>query len=69
MLIKLPQEPSSPSHDASQDQGQNQPSIPHVEDSQVDQGQHTGQDGGTNDQDDQESPPRNNEEIDRKSVV
>ena len=57
------QEPSSPSHDASQDQDQDQPSIPHVEDSQVDQVPHTGQDGDTNDQDDQEFSPRNNEEI------
>ena len=57
------QEPSSSSRDASQDQGQDQPSIPQVEDSHVDQGQPTGQDGDSNDQDDQVIPPRNNEEI------
>ena len=39
------QEPSSPSQDASQDQGQDQPSTSHVEvTSQDDQGQHSGQD-------------------------
>ena len=48
---------------ASHDQGQDQPSIPNVEDSHVDQGHHSGQDGDTNDQDDQDSPPHNNEEI------
>ena len=63
------QGPRSPSHDASHDQGQDQPSIPHVEDSQVDQVHHSGQDGDTNDQDDQVIPPRNNEEIEARRIA
>ena len=51
------QDSKSPSQDARQDQGQDQPSTPHVEATQVDQGQHTGQDGDSNDQDDQKIPP------------
>ena len=68
------QEPSSPIINASQAQGQVQPSSSEVEASQgeathVDQGQHFGQDGDTNDQDDQEIPPRNNEEIEARRVA
>ena len=44
--------------------GQYQPST-----SQVDQGQHSGQDRDTNDQDDQEIPPRNNEKIESRRVA
>ena len=60
------QVPRSPIINASQDQGQDQPCTSQVdasqgEDTHVDQGQLSGQDGDTNDQDDQEIPPRNNE--------
>ena len=48
------QEPCSPSHETSHDQGQDQPSTPIVEDSHVDQGHHSGQDGDSNDQEDQD---------------
>ena len=61
------QEPSPSSSSQvidSQDQGQDQPSTSHVEDAHNDdQGQHSGQDGDPNDQDDQVIPPRNNEDI------
>ena len=65
------QEPSSPIINASQAQGQDQPSSSQVEASQgeathVDQGQLSGQDEDTNDQDGQEIPPRNNEEIEAR---
>jgi hypothetical protein len=64
------QEPSNTSHDASKDQGQDQPSSPigeasHVEATLVDQGQPFGQDGDSNDQDDQVIP-HNNKEIEAR---
>ena len=63
------QEPSSPIINARQDQGQDETSTPHVEDSQVDQGQHSGQYGDSNDRDDQAIPPRNNEDIKARRVA
>ena len=61
------QEPSSPSHDASHDQGQDQPSTSQVEViPNDDQGQHSGQDVDTNDQDDQVIPLRSNEDIEAR---
>ena len=61
------QEPSSQPQDASQDQVQDQPSTSQVEViTQDDQGQHFGQDGDSNDQDDQVIPPRSNEEIEAR---
>ena len=59
------QGPSTPIVNASQDQGQDQPSTSPVEaSSQDDQGQHSGQDGDLNDQ---VIIPRSNEEIGRAS--
>ena len=65
------QEPSSPSQDGSQDQGQDQPSSSsQVEVTpQDDQGQHFGQDGDPNDQDDQVIIPRSNEGIEARRLV
>ena len=61
------QEPSSPIVDASQGHDQDQPSPSIVEDVlQDDQGQHSGQDGDSNDQDDQEIPPRCNRDIETR---
>ena len=63
------QEPRSPIINASQDQGQDQPSTPNVEDYQVDQGQHSGQDGDSNYQDDQVILSRNNDEIKARLIA
>ena len=61
------QEPSSPSQDASQYQGQDQASTSQVEVTpQDDQGQHFGQDEDPNDQDDQVIIPRSYEDVEAR---
>ena len=61
------EEPSSPSQDASQDLGQDEPSTSQVEVTpQDDKGQHSGQDGDPYDQDDQVMIPRSNEDIEAR---
>ena len=63
------QEPSSPIVVASQDQDQDQDQSSSSHDEAIpndDQGQHSGQDGDPNDQDDQVIPPRSNEDIEAR---
>ena len=64
------QESSSPIVDASQGHDQDQPSPSFVEDVlQDDQGQHSSQGGDSNDQDDQEIPPRCNRDIKARRIA
>ena len=64
------QEPSSPIINGSQDQDQDQSSSSHVEAStNDDQGQHSGQDGDSNDQDDKVIPHHSNEDIEARRVA
>ena len=61
---------NTPIVNARKDQGQDQPSTFHVEViPNDDQGQHSGQDGDPNDQDDQVISPRSNEDIEARPLV